>query len=88
MFAKKKSFKQVSFVKSTYFKMMIVPLFFLGYFIHSYAVSHANLTFRKTALPYFRLSVSANYILYSNLTAVQNAFLSSNNSLDTLEIGT
>jgi hypothetical protein len=70
MFAKKKSFKQVAFGKSIYLKMMIIPLFYLGYFIHSYVVSSTNLTFQQTALPYFRFSAAADYVLYSNLTNI------------------
>lgn len=53
--------------------MMIVPLFFTGYFAHSYSLSATNLTFQATALPYFRLSAAADYLLYSNLTVIEQS---------------
>jgi hypothetical protein len=70
-FSKKKSFKQVSFAKSIYLKMLVVPLFFAGYFAHSYSLTVTNLAFQATALPYFRLSAAADYLLYSNLTIIE-----------------
>lgn len=63
----------MSFAKNIYLKMMIIPLFFAGYFAHSYALSATSLAFQATALPYFRLSASADYILYSNLTVIQQS---------------
>ena len=75
MFSKKKSFKQVSFGKAIYLKVLLVPLFFLGYFIHSYVLTKTSLTFQKAAIPYFRLSASADYILYSDFSEILTAFL-------------
>lgn len=70
-FSKKKSFKQVSFAKNIYLKMLVVPLFFAGYFAHSYTLAASNLSFQTNALPYFRLSAAADYLLYTNLTLIQ-----------------
>jgi hypothetical protein len=50
-FSKKKSFKQVTFGKSVYLKLVIIPLFYIGYFIHSYVLSVTNLRFQLNALP-------------------------------------
>ena len=46
MFSKKKSFKEISFSKSIYLQIMVIPLFFIGYFIHLYSVSTTNLNFQ------------------------------------------
>lgn len=53
--------------------MMVIPLFFAGYFAHSYSLSANNLTFQTTGLSYFRLSASADYLLYSNLNIIQQS---------------
>jgi hypothetical protein len=87
-FSKKKSFKQISFGKSIYLKIIIIPLFFVGYFIHSYTVSVININFQTVALPYFRLSPFADFQLYSNFTQIEEAILNPNSSVNGFAIGT
>lgn len=82
IFSKKKSFKQISFGKEIYLKIIIIPLFFVGYFIHSYVASASSLNFQITSLPYFRLTSKADMEIYTKFAYISNAILASNASFD------
>lgn len=88
IFSKKKSFKQVSFGKEIYIKIMVIPLFFVGYFAHSYAVSAASLGFQIAALPYFRMTASGDYEIYTKYAEISAAVLASDSAFDGMHVGT
>lgn len=88
IFSKKKSFKQVTFGKEIYMKIIIIPLFFVGYFIHSYVVSASSLDFQITALPYFRLTATADMEIYTKYAEISSAILASNSQFDGFHVGT
>ena len=88
IFSKKKSFKQVTFGKEIYVKILIIPLFFVGYFIHSYVASAASLAFQTAALPYFRLTAAADTQLYTKYAQIANAVLAADTAFDGFHVGT
>jgi len=77
-FAKKKRFKLVSFSKAIYCKLMLIPLFSIAYFIHSFALSYLNLTFQANSYDYFFQTAAGDYQFYSGLAKIQSAILTNN----------
>ena len=74
-FAKKKRFKHINFNKNIYFKLLVIPVVGLGFFLHSFITSYLNLNFQGSAYHYFSLTSQADLNFYTGLAGFQTAVL-------------
>lgn len=61
----------ISFNKSIYWRLLIIPFFAVAYFIHSFVLSYVNLNFQANSYHYFFETAAGDYKFYSGLAAIQ-----------------
>lgn len=65
----------MNFNKSIYFKLLLIPLFAVAFFVHSFVQSYTSLAFQQQSYHYFFLTSQGDYTFYSGLADIQNALL-------------
>jgi len=81
-FAKKKSFKAVSFNKLFYIKTLLVLLVISAFFIHHFILSVESTKFQSRSVDYFGLTSKGDYVLASTADHIAEAYLSNSSTID------